>query len=252
MELPLVRRADDPLPIAESMMRAHSESPKNVPSGDRAQVLIIGDPAMQTAFAAYVREVFGDVSVYCEETLKAGEKRAARLGSLDLAVIELVSPDSRGNGSLSSFRRSFPRARVVVVSAKNNRSLEIALAAGAAGYIPKTSSRQVIVASLQLVRDGEIFVLPRALTQPWAHAAADEEAALHHRLTQRQLQILRLTLDGRSNAEIAEAIDRREGTVKQHLNRIFKVAGVSKRTELFALARRGRIRENGSPITKVI
>ena len=79
-----------------------------------------------------------------------------------------------------------------------------------------------------------------------------EHDSLLVKLTSRQREVLRLLLDGRSNAQIANALNISEGTVKQHAYAIYETLGVSSRVQLLAVAYRGGVREDGSPITKGI
>ena len=143
----------------------------------------------------------------------------------------------------------------VVVSARDELEHIVGASnAGAAAYIPKMSPPRLMVAVLPVVMAGGTY-FPQ---QVRAHldAQSSERQAEHDsllvKLTSRQREVLRLLLDGRSNAQIANALNISEGTVKQHAYAIYETLGVSSRVQLLAVAYRGGVREDGSPITKGI
>lgn len=204
--------------------------------------------------AAAARRAFNDPRMQCYATPAEAETWAARRQSLDLVLIGLDLPGNRALDALKSFRSTFPTAPTVVVSARSERNfITAALRAGAAGYLSTHSPSRVIVAALRLVVAGEIYV-PRQANPGTNSGAPSHEAheALALRLTKKRREVLRFLLEGYNNARIARELKIKPGTVKQHVHAIFKTLGVSTRAELFALAARGAIRQDGSPITKVI
>ena len=116
-----------------------------------------------------------------------------------------------------------------------------ALDIGALGYIPKTTTRDVMQGALRLVFSGGIYVPPEFLTNggpsPQNSAprqtAGDLACALppDHGLTARQLDVLALLMQGKSNKAIARMLALAEPTVKNHITAIFKALDVSSRTE---------------------
>jgi len=108
------------------------------------------------------------------------------------------------------------------------------LDSGALGFIPKASPRAVMLAALQRVLAGEVYVPQRMLEpQPGSHASAVAGLAglAQTGLTTRQLEVLRLLLKGNPNKLIARTLDLSEGTVKLHVAAIFRALKVNNRTE---------------------
>lgn len=184
-------------------------------------------------------------------TAKLGFARAIEAGSLDealqrlaenpgiaLALIDLRMPGMESAASLCAVRDCFPELPVAVVSASTRREdILLALWAGVNGYVPKALGVNELTAALSSVLQGAIYVpaslaevtpaARTALPAPLARPAAPETAGLG--LTPRQREILQLLVEGRTNKEIAAALDLSIGTVKIHLAAIFRALGVTTR-----------------------
>ena len=127
-------------------------------------VLIVDDdPLLQEILSAAVRKAFTEPEVVAVSDLQTAFERLAHFKVPDLALLDLGLPGQAGLDSLKRFRWKFSGVRVVVVSAREDpRTIRIALDAGAAGYIPKSSSADVIVAALKQVAAGATYVPPQA------------------------------------------------------------------------------------------
>jgi DNA-binding NarL/FixJ family response regulator len=208
-------------------------------------------PAAQRWLVALLREAFNDVSVHCEKTLEDAAKTDARLKSVDLAFIDITFPGHKLVEALAAFRQRAPGIRIVAVSRRDNaQALVGSLKAGAVGFMSPSSPDALIVAALRFMRAGGAFVPVQAIAYLDSEVAQKNgENGIVHQLTERKRDVLRLILKGRSNFRIAQELEIAEGTVKQHAHAIYKTIGVSSRAELQALANRGGIRRDGSPIT---
>jgi DNA-binding NarL/FixJ family response regulator len=152
---------------------------------------------------------------------------------LDLALVDLNMPGFVGMQGITQFRNRFPDIPLVVLSASESpHDIRSALEAGALGYIPKASSTGVMLAALQRVLAGDIYV-PAHLSEGGLHvvAPADFEALQHSGLTARQLEVARLLAQGCANKAIAGMLAMSESTVKVHIAAIFRALGASNRTE---------------------
>jgi DNA-binding NarL/FixJ family response regulator len=160
---------------------------------------------------------------------------------LDLALVDLNMPGFIGMQGITQFRSRFPDIPLVVLSASESPyDIRSALEAGALGYIPKASPTGVMLAALQQVLAGDIYV-PTCLDDDGLHTVvpADFEALQHSGLTARQLEVARLLAQGCANKAIAGMLAMSEGTVKVHIAAIFRALNVSNRTEaVLAIQRR--------------
>ena len=171
---------------------------------------------------------------------------------IDLLLIDLLMPGMQSVESIQSICRKSPDLPVIVVSVKEEMQLiRQALRAGASGYIPKSSTPDVTLNAIRLVLSGGIYIPPDALElrnfaaedgngrgQP--KPAPVESAANGSPLTSRQVDVLDLIAEGKSNQEVASELGLTAGTVKMHLSRIYKVLNAKSRTD--ALAKYNRLR----------
>ena len=174
----------------------------------------------------------------CEEALSA-------LGSsgVDLALLDLNMPGSRGLTALRQIKQEFPAVPLAVLSGLDDPSLiRDAIDVGASGFVPKASSSEVLVAALKLILAGGVY-LPQAALRGFVQGptpAASEEPERTDLLSERQTDVLMRAIQGNPNKVIARELDIAEGTVKTHLSAAFKALGVHNRTEaVFAAARLG-------------
>lgn len=164
------------------------------------------------------------------------ERRAAG-APVSVALIDWRMPGVDGVAWFKRLIAAHPATRIVVMSgAEDATMVRDLLAAGAAGFIPKTDSAAVILQAMRLVLAGGIYAPARLLSG----APEGSSGALGKRtpgalgaegLTGRQLDVLRLLAKGLPNKLIARELDLSEGTIKVHLLAIFRTLGVNNRTE---------------------
>jgi DNA-binding NarL/FixJ family response regulator len=138
-----------------------------------------------------------------------------------------------------------PEAKVVVLTMHDDaETVTNAMAAGAAGFLPKNASRSDVLAAVSAVARGEGY-LHSSVTRDFLDRVkplADRSLAAD-RLTDREREVLELLADGRSTRQIAEQLYLGEETVKTHLGHIYQKLGVGDRVQAVALAlRRGLVR----------
>lgn len=155
---------------------------------------------------------------------------------VQLVLLDLTLPDSSGLATLLQVRDAAPAARIVVLSADERAETVFAtLDGGAAGFIPKTTESRLMRNAIATVIDGGVYVPPLA-----TGSAADTVAVAGETLglTPRQVDVLRLLIDGRSNKSIARALELAPSTVKTHLEAIFQRLDVRSRTQAVVAAAR--------------
>ena len=189
-----------------------------------SRVLVVDDhPLVLMVLAEQARAAFSGAQVIAASDLEEAIERARECGGVDAVLLDLGLPGCAGIDAVIRMRAAFPDARVVVVSAEEERTVVLAaLAAGAAGYVPKTSAPKVVAAALRLVADGGIYVPPQAI----GHGCASSKEI---GLTSRQLDVLRLMARGMANKEIAQNLRIANDTVKQHARAVYAALGVSSR-----------------------
>lgn len=194
------------------------------------RVLIADDhPMVRDALARTVHELEP-----AAEVQQAGDfdslLRLALEGSADLVLLDLNMPGMGGIAGLQRLRARLPTIPVVVASGQDDAAtIRAVLAAGAAGFIPKSERPEVLLGALRLVLAGGVYVPPRSLDAPPPAAVSPAGAA--GLLTPRQRDVLRAMSHGQPNKLIARELGLTEGTVKIHIAAILRALQARNRTE---------------------
>lgn len=158
---------------------------------------------------------------------------------VDMVLLDLNIPDVSRFSGLTALRDSFPSIPIVMVSGQLDRiTVREALAAGAAGFVPKSLKRQAIIEALQQVLEGEIYV-PEILGED--DDASREQALTLARidtLTPQQKIVLGHLVNGKLNKQIAYELDVSMTTVKAHVSAILQKLHAYSRTHAVILANR--------------
>jgi DNA-binding NarL/FixJ family response regulator len=152
----------------------------------------------------------------------------------------LTLPDCDGLTVLEDIRKRYPAIAVVVLSAvQDPDNVMRALDLGARGYIPKSAQADVILNALRLVMAGGIYVPPEIfasaeLSNPVMKQFGGDRSQVSPAsmgLTDRQLEVLALMMQGNNNKTICRTLQLAEPTVKNHVTAILKALSVTNRTE---------------------
>jgi DNA-binding NarL/FixJ family response regulator len=153
-----------------------------------------------------------------------------------LLLLDLVLPDRDGFAALEETRRRHPKIPIVILSAQCEReNVMKALDLGAVGFIPKSGERKVMLGALGLILSGGIYIPPAILTRCQAPSGRISGADLD--LTARQIDVLGLMMQGKSNKAICRTLGLAEQTVRNHVSAILKSLKASNRTEAVIKAR---------------
>ena len=163
---------------------------------------------------------------------------------IDMMILDLMLPGTKGQTFLPLVRRRFPTVPVVVLSALDDAdTVSRVMKAGASGFVSKSGSSTELLDALRAVLSGDIY-LPAKLQElvNRSDVAQGDGKALVQRfgLTPAQARVLELLAEGRSNRQIGELLGLTEGTVKIHASAIIKAMGVSNRSEAALMVTRRR------------
>lgn len=157
----------------------------------------------------------------------------------DLVLLDLNIPDASRFSALEQLRADFPSLPVVMVSGSYDRvTVRDALAAGAAGFLPKTLDRATILDAIGQVMLGEIYVPGELQSDPVADEEDEKIRKLIDSLTPQQRVVLGHVVAGRLNKQIAHELDISMTTVKAHVSAILCKLNVFSRTQAVILANR--------------
>jgi two-component system, NarL family, nitrate/nitrite response regulator NarL len=216
------------------------------------QVLIIDDHPLFREGLKLLLETLGVVSKVscCSDGERAIE--CLQVKPYDVILLDWnLGSDFSGKPLIDALKSIQAMTRIVVVSADDSAQMvRRAIDAGAAGFVPKGASSEALINALTVTTLGGIYLPEGALMKTGApnlslsansvSSARQEVQGAFPALTAQQINVLIQVASGAPNKMIARALDIAEGTVKQHLNAVYKEMAVRNRTEaVYLLASKG-------------
>lgn len=206
------------------------------------KILLIDDHPL---FLEGMRTVLQQLEIVSIKTSGSCEEALTMLDSeFDLVLLDINLPGMSGLEGLQQIRNQIPATPLVVMSASEDRSkVMLAIEQGAKGYIPKSSTPEVMLNALQLVLSGGVY-LPMAVLDTVNSSQSKTTNVDGQALTPRQVEVLKLLAEGHSNKAIGNQLSMAENTVRVHVSAILRFLDVSNRTEAgMAASRMGLITE---------
>jgi two-component system response regulator DegU len=163
----------------------------------------------------------------------------------DVLLTDIRMPGVSGIEVTQRIKQALPGTAVIVLTMYDSEMYVVeALRAGAAGYLVKDSSRELLLHAINAVMDGGTIVRSGLLRQAIQGLLrlpqqVEDSGAEHHlteRFTPRELDVVRLVTQGRANREIARELNLAEVTVKKHVQSIIAKLGASDRTHAAMVA----------------
>jgi DNA-binding NarL/FixJ family response regulator len=202
------------------------------------RILIAEDHAVVRDGLASVLEFERDMKVVGQA--KNGKEAIVRFREFkpDVVLMDLAMPEVDGVQAIAAIRDEFPEARILVLTTYDgDENVFRALESGAKGYLLKDCSTADLLTAIRKVHSGGTHVSERAAAQ------LAERTMKGAALSPREIEVLKLIADGKSNKEIASLLFISEGTVKTHVISIHEKLGVTGRTESVVTAiKRGILR----------
>lgn len=165
--------------------------------------------------------------------------------AFDLILLDLAMPGMNGIAGVRRFVESQPTTPVIMLSAhaETDEILQC-INLGVRGYVPKSSSEEVLEHALSLVLAGEVFIPSVVVARLQAGAGRSLPAELANladdnplrQLSTRQRDTITLMIEGHSNKEIARKLGLLESTVKAHIKVILKKLSAQNRTQAALIA----------------
>lgn len=162
----------------------------------------------------------------------------------ELLLLDLNMPGAQGFNALVQARAHFPAVPIVVISAREDRHImHRSLGHGAAAFVPKSASIDLIVGALRAVLSGDSWLPPSVAHDSLAASLSLDqgEAEATSRLaalTPQQFRVLSMLSSGLLNKQIAAELGVSEATVKAHVSAVMQKLGVSNRTQAVLLAQK--------------
>ncbi|MCB0114910.1 MAG: response regulator transcription factor [Caldilineaceae bacterium] len=153
----------------------------------------------------------------------------------DVILLDLIMPRLDGIGATGQIRKFCPNTGIVILTSFSEEAqVQAALQAGAIGYIMKDVSGDELANAIRRAHGGQSTLSPQAAQA--LISATTRSPAPGHDLTERELDVLALMIEGLNNREIGEKLIISSATVKNHVSNILSKLGTTTRTQAVALA----------------
>ena len=198
----------------------------NESSGNnKIRIIVVDDQAVvRQGFVALINTV-ADMEVVAEGINGQQAIDLYRQHKPDVMLIDLRMPVVGGVEAITTIRREFPEARLIVLTTYDgDEDIYRSLQAGAKGYLLKDMFFEELETAIRSVHAGSRRI-PPAIAERLAERMAGSI------LTARELEVLELIVNGQSNKEIAASLRISEATVKSHINSLLSKLGVTDRTQ---------------------
>ncbi len=222
---------------------------------ERIKVLIADDHRVVREGLAAILKSKENITVVGEA--QDGQEAVDKARTLlpDVILMDVSMPRMNGVEATRVIKREFPHIGIVALTMYEEQQYIFDLVrAGATGYLLKDSDSSQIVAAIRSIYRGESLIHPSVASKILAEFSVMSQKKgkraswTEHDLTEREITVLRLVADGKTNKEIANSLDLSEKTVKNHVRNIFHKLQVYDRTQAAILAiRKGLIELDPRP-----
>lgn len=201
------------------------------------RVALVDDQHLVRSGFRMILEGEPDLVVVGEASNGAEGVRLAKLESPDVVLMDVQMPEMDGLEATAAITAMPDPPRVVVLTTfEHDEYVFTALRNGASGFLLKNAPPEQLIDAVRVVAGGESLLAPsvtRRIIEEFARrsVAVPVAADLPDPLTEREVEVLRLVAQGRSNGEIAEALFVGEATVKTHVSNVLLKLGVRDRVQ---------------------
>ena len=203
------------------------------------RVLIADDHAIVREGLRQILEAAGDFEIVGEAADGLAAVHLSRTVDFDVALLDISMPGRSGIELVKLIRGERPRARVMMLSMHEQPEYAVrAIRAGASGYLTKDSAGRELATALRRVAAGGAYVSAEVAEQLALGALHEADAPPHTQLSDREFQVLRSLVAGKTVSEIAEALNLSVKTVSTHKAHLMQKIGVDNNGELFRYAMR--------------
>lgn len=156
----------------------------------------------------------------------------------DVVLMDFRLPDGEGTKAAAQIKAECPETKVVMLTAEVHESIVLeAIEAGCSGYLLKNAKLEEVFDAVLAANAGEALISPAILARVLPKLRSGT-GGLGFQLSRREMEVLRLLSEGRSNQSIAEVLVLSPNTVRNHVQRILEKLGAHSKLEAVATAAR--------------
>jgi len=223
------------------------------------KVLIADDHSVVRTGLKYVLESLAEqVDILEASDYFIAQSIVQQHDDLDLIILDLAMPGLEQLDAITALRRILPATPIVIFSAAEDPdTITETIKKGAQGFISKSSPRETVLAALNAVLAGEVYlpdivkntIQDNDINANWNYRDPVNRNLANDKpqLTNRQREVLLLIVQGESNTEIAESLHLTLATIKTHIANLFQILGVNNRSQAaYKATKMGLIRKENT------
>ena len=201
------------------------------------RVLLADDHAIVRNGLKEILEATGDIVVGAEATNGHEALARARDTEVDVAVVDLSMPGRSGVELIKLIKAERPKLRLLVLSMHSEEQYAVrAVRAGAAGYLTKESAADELVAAIRRIAGGGAYISPETAERLVLASNSGTDGPPHTQLSNREYEVFRALVDGKSVSDIAAALNLSVKTISTHKSRILEKMELSSQSDLVRYA----------------
>ncbi|HET9496367.1 MAG TPA: response regulator transcription factor [Chloroflexia bacterium] len=211
---------------------------------EKISVVIVDDHAIVRQGLRTYLETHSDIEVMAEASNGSEAVEVAREKLPDIVLMDLVMPVMDGVEATRAVTAASPSTRVIVLTSfSEDEKVFASIKAGAQGYLMKDVLPSELVRAIRTVHRGEAQLDPEIARKLMQEFTNPQPTTPKHDLTDRELEVLRLIAQGKSNKDISDELVLSEKTVKTHVSNILQKLHLSDRTQAAVYALRQKLVE---------
>ncbi len=217
---------------------------------DPIRVLVVDDHALFRRGLEMVLQQEPDIEVVGEASDGAEALDKAVQTTPDIVLMDVRMPRRGGIDACTAIKDAVPSAKIIMLTISDEEAdLYEAIKAGAMGYLLKEISIEEVASAIRAVAEGQSLISPSMAAKLLTEFASmvkrtdDRQQVLTPRLTDREMEVLRLVAKGLNNRDIAKELFISENTVKNHIRNILEKLQLHSRMEAVVYAVREKLLE---------
>lgn len=205
------------------------------------KVLMVEDHKLMRVGLKSLFEEFPEINIVAEAESAKEAIEKIRMSKPDVVLMDIGLPDMSGIEATKKILEQFEGIKVIMLTSHTTEKEVLdSLAAGANAYVLKDINTEILMMIIKTVKDGAMWLDPKIVpiireknsgVIPQRQLSRANFKAQHSNLTEREYEVLKLVVDGKSNNEIAKCLTISEHTAKAHVCNIIQKLVVDDRTQ---------------------
>lgn len=205
------------------------------------KVLMVEDHKLMRVGLKSLFDEFPEITIIGEAESAKETMEKIRASKPDVVLMDIGLPDMNGIEATKKILEQFEGIKVIMLTSHiSEQEVLDSLAAGASAYVLKDINTEILMMIIKTVKDGAMWLDPKVVPIireknsgiiPQRQLSRANFKAQHSNLTEREYEVLKLVVDGKSNNEIAKALTISEHTAKAHVCNIIQKLVVDDRTQ---------------------